>query len=82
MLISRWKPASCSCLSVKIKPRASGRTRPFGASRGAEGGRWSDRFVLGRHGPQVSVVATVLPYVLNGYMSIKARMTSTGEGKI
>ena len=30
----------------------------------------------------MSLVATVLPYVLNGYMSIKARMTSTGEGKM
>ena len=29
----------------------------------------------------MSLVATVLPYVLNGYLSIKARMTSTGEGK-
>ena len=28
------------------------------------------------------MVATVLPYVLNGYMSIEARMTSTGEGKM
>ena len=27
------------------------------------------------------LVATVLPYVLNGYMSIEARMTSTGKGK-
>ena len=37
--------------------------------------------MLGRQGPQMSVVATVLPNVLNGYLSIKARMTSTGEGK-
>ena len=28
------------------------------------------------------MVATVLPYVLNGYTSIVARMTSTGEGKM
>ena len=28
------------------------------------------------------MVATVLPYVLNGYMSIEARMTSTGEEKM
>ena len=27
------------------------------------------------------LVATVLPDVLNGYTSIEARMTSTGEGK-
>ena len=27
------------------------------------------------------LVATVLPSVLNGYTSIEARMTSTGEGK-
>ena len=37
---------------------------------------------LGRKGPYGSVVATVLPYVLNGYMSIEARMTSTGEEKM
>ena len=30
----------------------------------------------------MSMVATVLPYVLNGYMSIEARMTRTGEGKM
>ena len=35
----------------------------------------------GRKGPHVSLVATVLPHVLNGYTSIKARTTSTGEGK-
>ena len=34
---------------------------------------------LGRLGPYLSVVATALPKVLNGYMSIKARMTRTGE---
>ena len=34
--------------------------------------------VRGRSGV---LVATVLPYVLNGYMSIEARTTSTGEGK-
>ena len=32
-------------------------------------------------GPTSSVVATVFPNVLNGYMSVKARMTSTGDGK-
>ena len=36
---------------------------------------------LGRKGPSGSLVATVLPNVLNGYSSIKARTTSTGEGK-
>ena len=36
---------------------------------------------LGRKGPYGSLVATVLPSVLNGYTSIEARMTSTGEGK-
>ncbi|MCY3807937.1 MAG: Rpn family recombination-promoting nuclease/putative transposase [Gemmatimonadetes bacterium] len=44
-----------------------------------DGGR-IDR-LAGRKGPCVSVVATVLPNVLNGYTSIEARMTSTGEGK-
>ena len=29
----------------------------------------------------MSLVATVFSYVLNGYMSVKARKTSTGEGK-
>ena len=48
---------------------------------GTEQGQWSDRWLLGRKGPSGSLVATVLPYVLNGYMSIMARMTSTGEGK-
>ena len=37
--------------------------------------------LAGRKGPFLSVVATVVPDVLNGYTSIKARMTSTGEGK-
>ena len=32
-------------------------------------------------GPTSNVVATVFPNVLNGYMSVKARMTSTGDGK-
>ena len=32
-------------------------------------------------GPSHSVVATVFSYVLNGYVSVKARMTSTGAGK-
>ena len=32
-------------------------------------------------GPSRSVVATVFSYVLNGYVSVKARMTSTGAGK-
>ena len=44
-----------------------------------DGGR-IDR-LAGRKGPCVSVVATVLPNVLNGYTSIEARTTSTGEGK-
>ena len=44
-----------------------------------DGGR-IDR-LAGRKGPSSSVVATVLPNVLNGYTSIEARMTSTGEGK-
>ena len=52
------------------------------AGAGTEQGRWSDRWSLGREGPHGSVVATVLLYVLNGYMSIEARMTSTGEGKM
>ena len=33
-------------------------------------------------GPSRSVVATVFSYVLNGYVSVKARMTSTGAGKM
>ncbi len=37
--------------------------------------------LAGRKGAEVSVIATVLPNVLNGYTSIEARMTSTGEGK-
>ena len=49
--------------------------------RAVESGRWSDREVAGRKGPCRSLVATVLPQVLNGYLSIKARTTSTGEGK-
>ena len=44
-----------------------------------DGGRID--MLAGRKGPCVSVVATVLPDVLNGYTSIEARMTSTGEGK-
>ena len=44
-----------------------------------DGGRID--MLAGRKGPCVSVVATVLPNVLNGYTSIEARMTSTGEGK-
>ena len=32
-------------------------------------------------GSSHSVVATVFSYVLNGYVSVKARMTSTGAGK-
>ena len=44
-----------------------------------DGGR-IDR-LAGRKGPWFSVIATVLPNVLNGYTSIEARMTSTGEGK-
>ena len=36
---------------------------------------------LGRKGPSESLVAAVLPSVLNGYMSIEARTTSTGAGK-
>ena len=37
--------------------------------------------LAGRKGAVLSVIATVLPDVLNGYTSIEARMTSTGEGK-
>lgn len=37
---------------------------------------------LAVYGPRVSQVATVLPVVLNGYVSTKARMTSTGAGKM
>ena len=44
-----------------------------------DGGR-IDR-LAGRKGLCLSVVATVLPNVLNGYTSIEARTTSTGEGK-
>ena len=44
-----------------------------------DGGRID--MLAGRKGPWSSVVATVLPNVLNGYTSIEARMTSTGEGK-
>ncbi len=44
-----------------------------------DGGR-IDR-LAGRKGAVGSVIATVLPDVLNGYTSIEARMTSTGEGK-
>ena len=44
-----------------------------------DGGR-IDR-LAGRKGAVVSVIATVLPNVLNGYTSIEARITSTGEGK-
>ena len=32
-------------------------------------------------GPSRSVVATVFSYVLHGYVSVQARMTSTGAGK-
>ena len=44
-----------------------------------DGGRID--MLAGRKGPWSSVVATVLPNVLNGYTSIEARTTSTGEGK-
>ena len=44
-----------------------------------DGGR-IDR-LAGRKGAVGSVIATVLPNVLNGYTSIEARTTSTGEGK-
>ena len=33
-------------------------------------------------GPSRSVVATVFSYVLHGYVSVQARMTSTGAGKM
>ena len=44
-----------------------------------DGGRID--MLAGRKGAVVSVIATVLPNVLNGYTSIEARITSTGEGK-
>ena len=44
-----------------------------------DGGRID--MLAGRKGPWFSVIATVLPNVLNGYTSIEARTTSTGEGK-
>ena len=55
------------------------RVSSFRGARASEGWRWSDRYVLGRLGPCLSGVATALPNVLNGCMSIKARMTRTGE---
>ena len=95
ILTCRWKSIARSCLSLPflgmsawfqvrvtrgwpglLDARAGER-----AGAGIQQGRWSDRFMLGREGPQVSLVATVLPHVPNGYMSIEARTTSTGEGK-
>ena len=76
---------------VRLICRTGSRGRPgLLSARGSErseleralnSGRWSDREVAGRKGPYGSLVATVLPNVLNGYSSIEARTTSTGEGK-
>ena len=43
------------------------------------GGGGRTVMIWARLGPCLSGVATALPSVLNGYMSIKARMTRTGE---
>ena len=58
-----------------------GKAHPPGAFCDAGGRRWSDRCGLGHQGPFASGVATAFPNVLNGYMSIKARMRSTGGRK-
>ena len=91
----RGRPPGLACLFhswgslLDLQYRVAGRPGLLG-TRGGErsepervpnrdGGRiegW-----LGRKGPFGSLVATVLPYVLNGYSSIEARTTSTGEGK-
>ena len=66
--------AGKSCRACLIKWFRPGRS---GAPRAAVVGPLTGRPL----GPTSSVVATVFPNVLNGYMSVKARMTSTGDRK-
>ena len=56
---------------------------PGGASgKAPPGRRWSDRVLRGpSRGRRAVWVATVFSYVLNGYVRVQARMTSTGAGK-
>ena len=73
--------------SLSIVDTAQGGLLNVAASVENSTSRVSNGLVVGPRGRMAIrgrsgfLVATVLPYVLNGYMSIEARMTSTGEGK-
>ena len=88
-------PLGVACLfhswgcPLDLQDRVAGRPGLLGTRGGerrepervpnSDGGRTAGS--LGRKGPRGSLVATVLPDVLNGYTSIEARMTSTREGE-
>ena len=70
-------------LSVLFQPPGIfGKSRPWSAPRAgrSKGTVVGPGYLRGRKGPYMSSAATVLPYVLNGYLSIMARTTSQGKG--
>ena len=81
--VSTAAPSS-ACLCTIGEEWALRWPSPGGASgKAPPGRRWSDRVLRGpSRGRRAVWSPPSFPYVLNGYVSVKARMTSTGAGKM